>query len=335
MAGIGETAGEQRPLGLGPGQPRQHPVVAQHRAEGLVARCQPLGAGNDVGVDAEHLLAGEEVAEAPESGHHLVGNRQHIVALADLQAGGVVARRRHDDTARGQDRLGDEGGDIAGAELEDLLLQIPHLGGAKRLDAHALGTPVGVRRRQVVDEVVLERHEILVPRLARAGGGQIGAAVVGVMARDDVLLLRPAEHVVQEHREAQRRIDRGRAAGGEKDMPETVRRDAGQLVGQFHRRRVGHAPGAVIAQAAGLFGDRVGDLAPAVADIDAPHPGRPVDQPVAVGIGDVDAVAAGNDGALLPAQPGDLLPGVNPPVVLGLQVLGVELDVRNHAGLSG
>src|SRR3546814_10597864 len=50
---------------------------------------------------------------------HLVGNEQHVVFPADLEAALEVAVRRNDDAAGGEDRLGDEGGHGVGARSEE------------------------------------------------------------------------------------------------------------------------------------------------------------------------------------------------------------------------
>src|SRR5262249_53890125 len=71
------------------------------------------------------------------------------------------------------------------------------------------------------------RHEIeqaAVARLARDRGRQIGAAVIGVFAGDDVLLLRLADEVEIELDKTERRVDRSRAARGEEKVLEVARR---------------------------------------------------------------------------------------------------------------
>ena len=53
--------------------------------------------------------------------------------------------------------------------------------------------------------------------------------------------------------------------------------------------------GMIIGELAGLLGDGVGDLAAAIADIDAIEAGEGVQAAPAVTVGDVDALAAGDD----------------------------------------
>src|SRR3546814_5455048 len=69
--------------------------------------------------------------------------------------------------------------------------------------------------RQEMDQPRLDVEAALVALLAGDRSRQVGGAVIGLLARDDALLFRPAQHVVEEVGEAQRRVDRRRAAGGE------------------------------------------------------------------------------------------------------------------------
>ena len=69
-----------------------------------------------------------------------------------------------------------------------------------------------------------------------------------------------------------------------------------ELVAQPDLLLVGMARhGVEVGEAAGLVGDRVADLAPPVAGVDAEERGHRVDVGVALVVGDVDAVAAGDD----------------------------------------
>jgi hypothetical protein len=93
--------------------------------------------------------------------------------------------------------------------------------------------------------------------------------------------------------------------------------------GQLRRRRGSQAPGRIIGHGERLLGDGVGDLLAAVADIDAPHARRPVDQPVAVAVVDVDPLRAGHDRAVVVVQGLQVLPGVDDRVVELLQSVGL------------
>ena len=96
----------------------------QHGADRREAAAEALGDGHQVGRDAL-LLAGVQRAGAAHAAHHLVEDQQDAVTVADLAHaleiaghGGGGAERRADD------RLGDEGGDGAPAQLDDLGLQL-------------------------------------------------------------------------------------------------------------------------------------------------------------------------------------------------------------------
>ena len=120
--------------------------------------------------------------------------------------------------------------------------------------------------------------------------------MIGVLAADDVLLARLALHVEVELDEAYRRIDRRRAAGREEHLVEIAGRKLGKLGAELGgRRRAKLAERRVIRHAADLIGDRVGHLVAAIADVDAPHAARPVDEFLAVGIVDIDVVRLGED----------------------------------------
>jgi hypothetical protein len=69
----------------------------------------------------------------------------------------------------------------------------------------------------VADDTLGEAHEALVARLARDGRRQVGAAVIGALATDDVAARRFFHNVEIEMHEADGRIDGGRSAGGEEN----------------------------------------------------------------------------------------------------------------------
>src|SRR3546814_9342765 len=87
------------------------------------------------------------------------------------------------------------------------------------------------------------------------------SAVVGLLARDDALLLRPAQDVVEEVGEADGRVDRRRSAGGEAHVVEVARRQLGELAGKHGGRLGGRVPGRVVGQPHDLLGDGLGHVA--------------------------------------------------------------------------
>ena len=223
---------------------------------------------------------------------------------------------------------------LSGPSSRIFILQVRDLFVAECLDAHALGTAVGMDRRQQVNQPGLEIHVVLVPHLAGTGRTQIGAAVIGIRTRNYMFFFSPSQAIIEVHHEAQRRVHRGRSAGREEHMVQIARRQFGQLLRQFRRRHIAQAPGAVIGHAHDLLSDRLGHFLAAMADIDAPHAGRPVDQLVAVAVMQIDAFGLRDDRAFGRGQRFQVLPGMDPVAVLLVQLFGIERQVRAHVSCS-
>lgn len=96
------------------------------RAQRQVRRGQAFGGGDDVWDYAKQFLAGEEGAQAPERGHHFVGDEQDVVGLAQLPHALEVALGRNDHPARAHDRLGEERRHVVGTQRQDLVLELGH-----------------------------------------------------------------------------------------------------------------------------------------------------------------------------------------------------------------
>ena len=81
-------------------------------------------------------------------------------------------------------------------------------------------------------------------------------------------------------------VDRLGAGIGVEDVVQAFRCDVDQAVGQLEGLRMAELEGGSIIQFAGLFANRLGDLRPAVAGIDAPEAGRRIENlaPVMRGI---------------------------------------------------
>ena len=99
-------------------------------------------------------LAAEPVAEAAPGADHLVGDQQHVVAVADLADALEVAILRRDAAARVLQRLEDHGGDRLGALEEDLLLDL--VGGPERVAVRGPVVAVGVRHLEPAGHQRLE-----------------------------------------------------------------------------------------------------------------------------------------------------------------------------------
>lgn len=179
-------------------------------------------------------------------------------------------------------------------------------------------------------------HLVLVAFLAAQGGRQIGRAVIGVLAGDDVFLGGPVQHVIEELDEPDRRIVGLRAGGREEDVVEVARRQLGQLGRQIGRRwgaEIGERR--IIGHGADLLGHGVGDLVAAIADLHAPHAAGAVDELVAVGIIDVDAVRLGDDHGAFLAAGFERLPRVQDvAAVLVPQVFRIVGEVFSHRAID-
>ena len=139
VAGEGEAVGE-RLVALH--ERRGDPVGGDHPAHRHIGGGERLGDGHDVGLVAV-ALAAEPVAEPAPGADHLVGDQQHVVAVADLAHALEVAVLRRDAAAGVLERLEDHRGDGVGVLVEDLLLDL--VGRPERI---AIGRPpVAVRVR--------------------------------------------------------------------------------------------------------------------------------------------------------------------------------------------
>jgi hypothetical protein len=131
------------------------------------------------------VLDGEVAAGAAEPGHHLVGDEEDTVAVADLPDAGQVARGSGDGPERGaDDRLGDEGGDVLGADLRMCGRARRRSGGYIR--AGPVGpAAVGMAGRDVLGGGQGGRVGSAAPSVASVGQGPRSSTVVRHPAADD------------------------------------------------------------------------------------------------------------------------------------------------------
>src|SRR5207253_2785047 len=128
----------------------------------------------------------------------------------------------------------------------------------------------------------------------------------------DMAALRLADRVEIELDEAQRRVDGGRAAGGEEDMAEITRGIEGQAAGELDARRRGdRAERREVVEPASLVGDRLRHLLPPMADIDAPQAADAVEQALAVGVDDMHALGRDDHHRLGRSAGAEALPGMD------------------------
>ncbi len=126
--------------------------------------------------------------------------------------------------------------------------------------------------------------------------GHDAGAVIAAPARDDLLLLRPAEDVVVVPDQLDVGLVGVRAGQAEIDAAHALRRAVDDHLGKRDRRLGAVADiGVVVGEVLRLLGDGVGDLLAAVADIDAIEAGEGIDALAAVDVPDGDAFAAGHD----------------------------------------
>src|SRR5690606_26022909 len=126
--------------------------------------------------------------------------------------------------------------------------------------------------------------------------GHHAGAVIAAPARDDLLLLGPAQNVVVVPDELDLRLVRVGAGKAVIDAAHALGRLPYDPLGQSDRR-LARMPdiGVVVGEPLGLLMDRVGDLRPAVADIHAVEAGEGVERLAPFAVDGVDAVAAGDD----------------------------------------
>ena len=209
-------------------------------------------------------------------------------------------------------------------------------GGAELFLRHVVRPAVGIGGGKVVHGVGHEIEQAAVAGLAGDRGREIGAAVVGVLAGDDVFLLRPADVIEIELDEAQRRIDGGRAAGGEEDVAQVARRVSGEAGAELDGgRRRDQAEGRIVGDAPHLIGDRLHHLLARIADVDAPHAADAVEHAVAVGVDDIGALGLGDDHRLARLRRRAVHPGMDDVrAVLLAQIGGVVFLVGEHLRYS-
>jgi hypothetical protein len=288
-----------------------------------------LGERADVGLDVP-VRRREPAARAAEAGDHLVGDEQHLVAVADLANEREVVVGWIDDAAAAVDRFGDERRHRAGPFAQDRLLQQPRGGLSGRLTRLAVLHAVGIAGRDV-HEAGHARLEHL-PVGGHAGGAHrlLGDAVIGLLARDDLDLVGLALGLPVEPRGLERRFVGLGAAGGEED-PLHVAGELDQLAGERDGRDTGRADVArEVRHLLHLGGRRVGQLGAAVPDVDVPQPRQAVDHLVAADVLDHGAPTAHVDDRLGVVD--RVMQRMDEVILIGLDELG---GGQRHGHLPG
>ena len=313
---------------------RRHLVADDGPANRRVAGRQTLGDGHDMRLDAEGLAA-EPVAGAAEAGDDLVGDQEDPVFVDDALDLGPIGRGRDDHAARALNGLGDEGRDLLGSDLKDLVLQRPGAGDPEFLGRHlaALQIPIGLVD---MDDAGNGQHPLLVHRdHAAEAGAAHGRAVVAVLAGDDDLPLGLFLQGPVMADEADVGVIRLGPRACEEHMVQIARRQFGDAGGQRdggHMR--GLEEGVVIGKLADLAGGGLGDFLAGITDVDAPEPGHAVDDLLALAVLQPDALGLGDDPRALPGQ--FVIGGEGMHVMRGVQRLqlggGQMIGDRTHGG---
>ena len=280
MAGVGEPSGEEAVAYL-----VDDLAARDHGAERDIARVDPLRDTEDVGHDVP-VLACKPLPRPPESGHHLVEDQEDPVAVADLANALQVAVGRHDDAVRAGDGLEDDRRDGVRTFVLENLLQMRC--------ARADRTRFGMSRRAAIGVRVERPHDARhaglhrpATRIARQRDSAVGGAVVGAIARDD--LVAAGDHA----RELDRVLVRLRAAVREERHGQVARRHLRQHPAQLRSRLVRHR-GADRAELVGLVLDRLDDLRVLVADVDVDELRGEVEVAIAVVVPEVAPLGAGD-----------------------------------------
>jgi len=128
-----------------------------------------------------------------------------------------------------------------------------------------------VRVRHVVDAAEQRAEHLAVADDAADRDAAEIDAVIAAFATDQARARAFALGAMIGDCHLQRGVDRFRSGIGEEDMVHALRRDVDQPIGQFEHDRMAHLEGRRIVELGRLVLDRLGDLRPAVAGIDAPE----------------------------------------------------------------
>ena len=293
MAGVGEAVGEHALLAALLQQPLVDGLRNGDGAQRHVGRGDGLGHGHGGGLDVERLRA-PPVSRARKAADHLVGDEgdvvlgQHRLHLLEIGLG------RNEHAAGAHHRLGDEGGNrLRPFGFDQRLEASGETGGILLLALTGLGILAVVRAVGVEDachrqvEVGVEHGE------ARQAGSGDGGAVIGVLARDDLLLLRAPHRVVVVPGDLDLGVVGLRAGVGEEHLGGGCGRQGLELLGERNGRLVAAAAEQVReGEARHLLACGLDELRVAVAEPRAPQPGQALDVSLAGVVVDVDAFAA-------------------------------------------
>ena len=265
-------------------------AAGEHRAAGHGAVGDALGGRHQVRRDAE-IICRERRPEAAEAGDHLVEDQEDAVLGAELAQPLQIALRRRQHRGRTRHRLDDDGGDRIGAMQRHHPLDIVGEFSAvvrlilrKRIAREIMGVTDVIDSRQMGRKGAAVRHHAADRHTAEAD------AVIAALAADQARPRSLSDGALIGERDLQRGIDGLRTRIGEEDAVEPLRRDLGEPLGEIERQRMAHVERGREVEVRQLPFDGGGDLAAAMAGIDAPEAGRAVDHLAAVDGGVVHAL---------------------------------------------
>ena len=184
----------------------------------------------------------------------------------------------------------------------------------------------------IVDEMQMGAA---IARLAGDRTGEKGAAMIGIMARDEMALLPLAAPALVVLDQPHRRVIGRRPAAGEEDMVQRPGSEPRQARGQLGGGNIGGVDeGVEEGEAARLVGDGRDDLLAAIAHIDAPEPGDSVEIALAGNVIDEGALAAPHDEGAVLLEGIEMRPGMKEVVaILAPDILRVDLIEAGDARL--
>ncbi len=271
----------------------EHLVLYHRRGNRQVGAGNALGDGDDIGRHAI-MLVREHLAGAAEAVDDLVHVQKDAVFAAEALDLRQVFVGRHRDADPAHDRLDDHLGDSLGPFALDRVLHVLDTGkpAARIAEPERAAVAIGRGDMDKVAGIGLELC-LALAHAARIERGERGAVIgeiaahgfEAVFARIFVLHVLPGD------------LEAGLVRLGAGIDKIGVIAAAHQPVDLFREprgRRV-HCGVREIRQLAHLLGGDLGELAAAIADIDAPQPGHGVEILGAVGIDDCRALAAADD----------------------------------------
>ena len=208
-----------------------------------------------------------------------------------------VALGRRDAGGGSHHRLSDEAADGLRPLLDDLLLQrSSHAPGKLTLALAGLPLPEVMPLLGVQEAGQRQPEGLVHERQAGEVGRDAGDAVIAHAPRNHLALLGLAAAALIHPGELDVGVVRLRTRACVENAAHVVRQQVHEPVAQPDLLLVGVARhGVEVGKAPGLVGDRLADLAPPVARVDAEERSHRVDIGVALVVGDVDAVAVGDD----------------------------------------